>query len=154
MKKNSFVKIHARKQYNALLEAKKLWKEIPNTCLEMILVRGLLRSGVHKEVGDELEDYFSFYNRENGAQFNMNPNIFAFDHKYDEERFFNFILDETKKESDIFDSCSKINFVGHTHICEYMDSIIPDCCIANYCPSLLWKDEKKVVCIKEHKNIK
>lgn len=82
MKKNELERIDYDKQHECLVTAKKYFKTFETLSLETILAMALIDNDVDKKPQQSLSEYYSYYNRENAEQFNINPYVTMFDDKW------------------------------------------------------------------------
>ena len=73
-----------------MVTAKRYFDIMPALSLETILGIALLDNEVAKKPLHELGEYYSYYNRENAEQFNINPVLMMFDDKQPRRIVFKF----------------------------------------------------------------
>ena len=117
MKKNQIELIKPPKQLEALYIAKELFHEnnYSSWCLETILRAALhITKGVEKEMYVRASDYIAFYNKEN-AELVSHCNNYSFEliDKVHEEKFLNWMIEETEKYCNVYADADKFPIEGY-----------------------------------------
>ena len=147
MKKNETELIDYKKQYECLLTAKEYFKAMPNLCLETILGIALLDNDVPKKKEQSLSEYYSYYNRENAEQFNINPAIMSFDDRYHEELFLNFLFDVSVVQNKLQSNSKKIDVIHNETTCSYIGNQFITLNKCKICVNHIWSNHKVVYCL-------
>lgn len=151
MKKNELERIDYDKQYDCLVTAKKYFKAFETLSLETILGMALIDNDVDKKPQQSLSEYYSFYNRENAEQFNINPYVTMFDDKWHASLFLNFLFDSTEVLNRLQTASAKIDIIPNETTCNFIGNqfISRDKC--KICVNHVWSNDKLVYCLKDYK---
>ena len=147
MKKNETELIDYKKQYECLLTAKKYFNIFKEHCLETILAMALLDNDVDKKPNEYLNDYYSYYNRENAEQFNINPAIMSFDDRYHESLFLNFLFDVSVVQNKLQSNTKKIDIIPNETTCSYIGNQFIATNKCKTCINHVWNNNNIVYCL-------
>lgn len=151
MKKNELERIDYDKQYDCLVTAKEYFKVFKSLSLETILGMALLDNEIDKKPHHKLNEYYSFYNRENAEQFNINPTVMMFDDKHHEGLFLNFLVECAEVINRLQTASAKIDIIPNETTCNFIGNqfISRDKC--KTCVNHVWSNDKIVYCLKDYK---
>lgn len=151
MKKNELERIDYDKQYDCLVTAKRYLEIMPALSLETILGIALLDNEVAKKPLHELGEYYSYYNRENAEQFNINPSVMMFDDRWHASLFLNFLVECAEVINRLQTTSAKIDIIPNETKCDFIDNqfISRDKC--KICVNHVWSNYKIVYCLKDYK---
>lgn len=150
MKKNELERIDYDKQHECLVTAKKYFKTFETLSLETILAMALIDNDVDKKPQQSLSEYYSYYNRENAEQFNINPYVTMFDDKWHASLFLNFLFDSTEVLNRLQTASAKIDIIPNETTCNFIGNqfISRDKC--KTCVNHVWSNDKIVYCLKDY----
>ena len=151
MKKNELERIDYDKQHECLVTAKKYFKTFETLSLETILAMALIDNAVDKKPQQSLMEYYSFYNRENAEQFNINPTVMMFDDKHHEGLFLNFLFDSTEVLNRLQTASAKIDIIPNETTCNVIDNQFVSRDKCKTCINHVWSNDKLVYCLKDYK---
>lgn len=150
MKKNELEKIDYKKQYECLLTAQRYFKIFSTLSLETILGMALIDNDVDKKSDERLEEYYSYYNRENAEQFNINPCVMMFDDKHHEGLFLNFLVECGEVINRLQEACKKINIIPNEITCSFIGNQFITRCKCKICTHHVWSNKDIVYCLKDY----
>ena len=151
MKKNETELIDYEKQYEYLITAKRYFKIFNTLSLETILGMALIDNDVDKKTEQNLSEYYSYYNRENAEQFNINPNIMMFDDKWHESLFLNFLFESTEVLNRLQTASKKIDIIPNETTCNVIGNQFISRTKCLTCVNHVWSNQKSVFCLKDYK---
>ena len=151
MKKNELERIDYDKQYECLVTAKKYFKAFETLSLETILGMALIDNDVDKKPQQSLSEYYSFYNRENAEQFNINPYVTMFDDKWHASLFLNFLFDSTEVLNRLQTASAKIDIIPNETTCNVIGNQFVSRDKCKTCVNHVWSNDKLVYCLKDYK---
>ena len=151
MKKNELERIDYDKQYECLVTAKKYFKTFETLSLETILAMALIDNNVDKKPQQSLMEYYSFYNRENAEQFNINPYVTMFDDKWHASLFLNFLFDSTEVLNRLQTASAKIDITTNETTCNVIGNQFISRTKCKTCVNHVWSNDKIVYCLKDYK---
>lgn len=151
MKKNELERIDYDKQHECLVTAKKYFKTFETLSLETILGMALIDNDVDKKPQQSLSEYYSFYNRENAEQFNINPYVTMFDDKWHASLFLNFLFDSTEVLNRLQTASEKIDIIPNETTCNVIGNQFVSRDKCKTCVNHVWSNDKIVYCFKDYK---
>ena len=151
MKKNEVELIDYDKQYECLTTAKGYFKIFNTLSLETILGMALIDNDIDKKPEQNLSEYYTYYNRENAEQFNINPCVMMFDDKHHERLFLNFLVDCAEVINRLQTASKKIDIIPNETTCNFIGNqfISRDKC--KTCINHVWSNDNSVYCLKDYK---
>ena len=151
MKKNETELIDYNKQHECLQTAKEYFKIFKTLSLETILGIALIDNDIDKKPKQTLNEYYSYYNRENAEHFNINPTVMMFDDKYHESLFLNFLIDVSEVANKLQSSCKKINIIPNETTCDFIGNQFVSRNKCKTCINHVWSNYESVYCLKDSK---
>ena len=151
MKKNEIELIDYEKQYECLTTAKRYFKTFNTLSLETILGMALIDNDIDKNPEQNLSEYYSYYNRENAEQFNINPTVMMFDDKWHESLFLNFLFDCAEVLNRHQTASKKINIIPNETTCNVIGNQFISRTKCLVCVNHVWSNDNSVFCLKDYK---
>ena len=142
-------KIDWSKQFIVLKYAKQISQtQYPNLNIDTLLVVALHHLDYDKTLDESVEDYISLFNYDNAKQanVNVNPTIFIFDSNSSQQEYLDWMIDETRKITMLYDACEKISLSSES-ICSVTNCVInkSNCYL---CPFFVYGNDLHVACAK------
>jgi len=151
MKKNELERIDYDKQYDCLVTAKRYFKIFENLSLETILGMALIDNDIDKKPEQNLSEYYSYYNRENAEQFNINPSVMMFDDKWHASLFLNFLVESSEVINRLQTESAKIDIMPNETTCDFIGNQFISRTKCKTCVNHVWSNDKVVYCLKDYK---
>lgn len=146
---NDKQKIDWSKQFIVLKYAKQISQnQYPNLNIDTLLVVALHHLDYDKTLDESVEDYITLFNYDNAKQanVNVNPTIFIFDSNSSQQQYLDWMIDETRKITTLYEACEKISLTNES-ICSVTNCIInkTNCSL---CPFFVYGNEYHIACAK------